>query len=30
MVHLLPSYALIRHHDVVRHRAPARDLDQLM
>src|SRR5215470_14939920 len=30
MVHLLPSYALIRHHDVVRHRAPARDLDQLV
>src|SRR5215470_657002 len=29
MVHLLPSYALIRHHDVVRYRAPARDLDQL-
>ena len=30
MVHLLPSYALIRHHDVVRYRAPARDLDQLV
>src|SRR5215813_800592 len=29
MVHRLPSYALIRHHDVVRYRAPARDLDQL-
>src|SRR5579883_3218055 len=30
MVHLLPSYALIRHHDVVRYRTPARDLDQLL
>ena len=30
MVHLLPSYALICHHDVVRYRAPARDLDQLV
>jgi D-3-phosphoglycerate dehydrogenase len=30
MVHLLPSYALIRHHDVVRYRVPARDLDQLV
>jgi D-3-phosphoglycerate dehydrogenase len=30
MVHRLPSYALIRHHDVVRYRAPARDLDQLV
>jgi D-3-phosphoglycerate dehydrogenase / 2-oxoglutarate reductase len=30
MVHLLPSYALIRHHDVVRYRTPARDLDQLV
>src|SRR5882757_9830413 len=30
MVHLLPSYALICHHDVVRYRAPARDLDELV
>src|SRR5229473_4528294 len=30
MVHLLPSYALICHHDVVRYRTPARDLDQLV
>jgi D-3-phosphoglycerate dehydrogenase len=30
MVHRLPSYALIRHHDVVRYREPARDLDQLV
>src|SRR5215831_11236938 len=30
MVHLLPSYALIRHHEVVRYRTPARDLDQLV
>src|SRR6266853_5283800 len=30
MAHLLPSYALIRHHDVVRYRAPARDPDQLV
>src|SRR5260370_6705626 len=30
LVHLLPSYALICHHDVVRYRAPARDLDQLV
>src|SRR5215468_5565554 len=30
MVHLLPSYALIRHHDVVRYRTPAQDLDQLV
>src|SRR5262245_1708207 len=30
MVHRLPSYALIRHHDVVRYRTPARDLDQLV
>src|SRR5262245_34728710 len=30
MVHLLPSYALIRHHDVVRYRTPALDLDQLV
>jgi len=30
MVHRLPSYALIRHHVVVRYRTPARDLDQLV
>jgi D-3-phosphoglycerate dehydrogenase / 2-oxoglutarate reductase len=30
LVHRLPSYALIRHHDVVRYREPARDLDQLV
>ena len=30
MVHLLPSFALIRHHDVVRYRAPAKDLDELV
>jgi len=30
IVHRLPSYALIRHHDVVRYRTPARDLDQLV
>jgi len=30
IVHQLPSYALIRHHDVVRYRTPARDLDQLV
>src|SRR6516162_659756 len=30
VVHRLPSYALIRHHDVVRYREPARDLDQLV
>src|SRR5262249_2364449 len=30
MIHLLPSYVLIRHHDVVRYRTPARDLDQLV
>jgi len=30
MIHLLPSYALIRHHDVVRYRTPARDFDQLV
>src|SRR5215469_18326726 len=30
MVHLLPSYALIRHHDVARYRIPARDIDQLV
>src|SRR5262245_48445857 len=30
MVDQLPCYALIRHHDVVRYREPARDLDQLV
>jgi D-3-phosphoglycerate dehydrogenase len=30
MVDQLPSFALIRHHDVVRYREPARDLDQLV
>jgi D-3-phosphoglycerate dehydrogenase len=30
MIDRLPSFALIRHHDVVRHRTPARDLDQLV
>jgi D-3-phosphoglycerate dehydrogenase len=30
MVHLLPSFALIRHHDVVRYRTPAENLDQLV
>ncbi len=30
MAHLLPSYALIRHHNVVRYRTPAGDLDQLV
>src|ERR1700730_2665018 len=30
MVHRIPSYALIRHHDVKRYREPARDLDQLV
>jgi D-3-phosphoglycerate dehydrogenase len=30
MAHLLPSYALIRHHNVVRYRTPARDLDELV
>src|ERR1700681_1289326 len=30
MVDQLACYALIRHHDVTRHRAPARDLDQLV
>jgi D-3-phosphoglycerate dehydrogenase len=29
-VHKLSAYALIRHHDVVRYREPARDLDQLV
>jgi D-3-phosphoglycerate dehydrogenase / 2-oxoglutarate reductase len=30
MVDQLPCYSLIRHHDVVRYREPARDLDQLV
>jgi D-3-phosphoglycerate dehydrogenase len=30
MVHRLACYDLIRHHDVVRFRTPARDLDQLV
>src|SRR5437870_9249191 len=30
MVDQLECFSLIRHHDVVRHRAPARDLDQLV
>ena len=30
MVDRLPCFALIRHHEVVRHREPARDLDQLV
>jgi D-3-phosphoglycerate dehydrogenase / 2-oxoglutarate reductase len=30
MVHKLAAFALIRHHDVVRYREPARDLDQLV
>src|SRR5215831_15006964 len=30
MAHLLPSYALIRHHNVVRYRVPAHDLDELV
>ena len=30
MVDKLDCYALIRHHDVVRYREPARDLDQLV
>jgi D-3-phosphoglycerate dehydrogenase len=30
MIDQLPSYALIRHHDVKRYRTPARDLDQLV
>jgi D-3-phosphoglycerate dehydrogenase / 2-oxoglutarate reductase len=29
MVDQLPCFALIRHHDVVRHRTPARDENQL-
>jgi D-3-phosphoglycerate dehydrogenase / 2-oxoglutarate reductase len=30
MVDQLPCFSLIRHHDVVRYREPARDLDQLI
>ncbi len=30
MVDQLPCFSLIRHHDVTRHRTPARDLDQLV
>ncbi len=30
MVHKLSAFSLIRHHDVVRYREPARDLDQLV
>jgi D-3-phosphoglycerate dehydrogenase len=30
MVDQLPCFSLIRHHDVKRHREPARDLDQLV
>ncbi len=30
MVDQLPCFALIRHHEVVRYREPARDLDQLV
>ena len=30
MVDQLACFALIRHHDVTRYRAPARDLDQLV
>ena len=30
MIDQLPCFALIRHHDVVRYREPARDLDQLV
>ncbi len=30
MVHQLPSFALIRHHEIVRYREPAKDLDQLV
>lgn len=29
-IHKLPCYALIRHHDVVRYREPAKNLDQLV
>ena len=30
MVHRLTAFSLISHHDVVRYREPARDLDQLI
>jgi D-3-phosphoglycerate dehydrogenase / 2-oxoglutarate reductase len=30
MIDQLPCFSLIRHHDVVRYREPARDLDQLV
>jgi len=30
MVDQLPCFSMIRHHDVVRYRAPARDLDELV
>jgi D-3-phosphoglycerate dehydrogenase len=30
MVDQLPCFSLIRHHDVVRHRTPAKDLDELV
>src|SRR6478736_9608112 len=30
MIDQLPCFSLIRHHDVTRYRAPARDLDQLV
>ena len=30
MADQLPSYSMIRHHDVTRYREPARDLDQLV
>jgi D-3-phosphoglycerate dehydrogenase len=30
MVDQLPCFSLIRHHDVVRYRAPAKDLDELV
>ena len=30
MVDQLPSFSMIRHHDVVRYREPARDLEQLV
>jgi D-3-phosphoglycerate dehydrogenase / 2-oxoglutarate reductase len=30
MVHLLPAFALIRHHDVVRYREPAMDFEELV
>ena len=30
MVDQLPCFSLIRHHDVVRYRTPAKDLDELV